>query len=305
MATTLVSVTTNPLRGITGSGDIRSNQATEKREYIVVFSDDLATGYDARNATGVPLYGVPLVSPIAGTIPLYVSNKTATQNIQDGRIWTVDVEYSTYDAQRQPPAPSGFTTGDKYGVQVSMSSVPVEQTIMQDNSATPKILCNTNNEPIDPPITLPLYDKQLEIMYWSDKIDQTSIDAAIGKTNSAIATITIGTSTWSAAINTLKFNSYSWDVHYDVSGVQKYQIKYQFMYRETTWTLKIPNMSYYQLVGSNLVPITDGRNPPQAVSSPRYIDGSGAVIVSGSPIYLLSFNVYKTVSFSSLLAQIP
>ena len=319
MTTSLISVL-GPRTGKQGGYSLRDNRGQETWCYTVLFSDNLASGADAILASGIPSWNAQIVSPIHGTLNLYVISKNPKQSSEDGRFWEVEVGFNTYDPTLQPPKPSGFSSGDKYGVSVSGGGQPIAETIATDFSSTPKVLCRTTNEPLDPLPTTLIYDRLVKIDFWSDKIDFTNIDSCIGKTNSASVTFTIGSVTQTFAANTFYFQNYGFDSHYDVDGNVSFHVNYECVYRSGNWQGKYPNISFYYGAGYSgysgsapgssthpLLPIMDGRSgTPQPIASPVYIDTSaGTPIASGGNAPLLTFDTIKAVSFSSLMTGVP
>ncbi len=299
MTTTWVSTTEQ--KGINGTGDTKANSASETHPYLVQFSNGSASAYDARNATGLPAYGAQLEG-IGGPVQMWVTAKTANQTDKDPAVWTVDVVYSTIDPTTQmPPAPDDFSSGDKFGVEVQMRGIPYAEEIQVDKDN--KVICNTNNEPINPRLTATKYDRALHVSFYSDKVPQTTIDACIGCSNNSSVTMTVGSDVLTFAVNTLLFSDYSWVANFDQAGDKWLKFDYDFTYRKDTWTQHVPNMSYYSSTASgSLSPILDAMCQP--VSEPRYLSSLGAILAPGSSAYLLAFNTVTQQSFSALLTDI-
>jgi hypothetical protein len=334
MSTTCLRV--ERIKGGDGDGDIKTSQANEKVRYMVVFSDSGASAYDARNATSsngnVPVYGAQLTT-ISGTIPLYLTGKTATRSTQNSNVWTVECTYTTLSAVEVPPKPAGWTTGDKYGVQVSCRSLPFTEEVQVDLLGNP--IANVLGFPINPPLTRTGYDQQIEVTFYTDAPDQTSINQCIGCANEFLVSMTIGATTWQFSAGTFRFTDYSWEVNYGPDGDKVFRVTFTFVFKVDYWYDIVTNSSFYRaktpragigtitLTANDTVPITDGQPTPAQpynggsatltgamVVTPRFLDSTGEVIPNGVSLTLtnggkLQFQTIALIDFSDLLDGVP
>ncbi len=304
-----VGVATEIVGSRKGGGDYTTGDAHETRVYQVLFDDHDANSIDARNATGVPGDGDPLVSGSSPGFALLALAKDAQPHPNDQTLWTVAVTYRTPKATDLLPKPNG--TAQKWQVTKAVTPYPVEVPITSD--ATGKIIQNILGETFTPQPTRVLYDLQININFQTDKFALPAIDAMMGSSNGSTIVLEIGNATQSFAANTLMFNSWSCQENYNPDGELIASASYQLLYRSDTWVTRLPNVSLYHLAGT--IPSQDGTQSGllgaggtnnllttdvfhNGIEEPLYLTSGGGVATNGSAITVSSFNIVQTASLT-------
>ncbi len=288
-----------------GGADYTTGDAHETRVYQVLFDNHDANSIDARNATGVPGDGDPLVSGSSPGFALLALAKDAQPHPNDQTLWTVTVTFRVPKGSDQLPQPNATT--HKWNVIHSTTPYPVEVPVTQDLSG--KLVANILGEPITPTPTRVLYDEQLNITFLTDQYDRTSIDACKGSVNGSSLIFTIGNSTVGYAAGTLQFNGWPMQEQYDQNGDLIASQTYQFLYRSDGWIEKFPNISTGVLAVGGVLGAGGTNNDytnvdgyDGAASEPHFLNASGGIASTGTTITTSSFNFYQTASFLTLLA---
>jgi hypothetical protein len=82
-------------------------------------------------------------------------------------------------------------------------------------------------------------------------------------------------------------------------GARRRLTQYQLKYNFKNWRHKRQDTGTVYLDGSDLLPYLDDGTPPNVILGP--LDGSGAKATAGDPPFVLEFDIYNAVDFSSFL----
>lgn len=289
-----------------GSGNISSGDSYEERKYKVYFAaGTTADSIDARNASGVPLWGAKFVgSDGVTTYALYVQEKSAEKESGSDLIWIVTVTYRTLQAFVQQPRFDPMTDGGKWNIQKSIVPYPYEIPIQKDRDG--KVAVNVLGEPIKPPLTKVKCDFQINISYLTDSLAPDPIIACLEHVNDGSVSITIGGVVWTFSTNTIVLQSAPIQETFDNDGNAIAQVSLQILYKIDGWTAKIPNLSNNLAIDS-AHPATGGRAPiPMGTyggtsGDAMYLGTNGQPLNDGDAIVTKDFEPIDTADFTDLL----
>ncbi len=278
-------------------GDLSTMESWEERQYHVEFTDASATGMDARNATGVPVWGSQLPN-----YSLYVMAKEAERDPAGPYLWKVTVTWRTLKPNDKQPKFNA--THSTWSIVKTITGVPFQRPIEKDLNGVAMVNCI--GEPYSPPVQKLEYDSKITINFLTNATGYNyALHDCKGSLNGSAYTITIGGMPYLIDALTLKLDNFVVGDQYDQDGTKIGSVSLELLYHAGTdgWLEKMPNRSFNHSVNGyeKGQPIMNGTGPnAQPISEPMYLDASGHELTSGAAIVTKNYTVLGSANFDQL-----
>lgn len=295
----------NLVPGSRGSSINEKFERTYTRQYIVISDDITDDEYFIRTNLGFSLFsghpddaGARLKTiSVQEQEPLTDARGDGTHH--HGAKWSATLEYGLIN----PIETTTTGSPEAQPIEVAINGEIYTQICDFDISGNP--IVNTAGDPFDPPVERDQTRCRIEIT-------QNLSTLATGGSN-PIATLlgyanSINNDVWFGfPVKTVKFQPPIIVPKYSqFADVIYYRVTYVFDYNPDTWTKKVENVGYRQLVTVSGVTtqqpiLIDGA----FATAPAYLDASGHYIpppINSSDIDELSFDIYSQIDFTTTFA---
>jgi len=218
--------------------------------------------------------------------PAALANRVrVSQRSENGRIWNLDVDYST-DAKSDQPDDDPLLEERE----VSWASATVSAVAAKDRDG--KAILNSAGDPFDPPIEVERPHAKLTVARNEASFSGTTAIAYIQKVNS---TQFSGGAPGTVLCMDINANEQ------ERNKIKFWRVTYEFEYAPEGWQPDILEQGLRQLVSGNVETCKD--NDGEAVTTPVPLDSAGAQIdastLPGTAVFT-TFNVYKEIDFNQL-----
>lgn len=250
--------------------DVLADSATQSRDQIV-------------QADGLPIVGLT-VDPIYG----FCIGLNANRDPVRADLWHLEYEFST-EAEE-----NGTQMGDptQWAVIAELQFEVFDEVVRKDRSATPKLFQNSAKSAFEIGLTVPRTILRRDFTQFEP--ESTTIDDFEDRNNTINSATFLG-----RAAKTLLLNIRSAKIGY-YYGTRCWLVEYSMKYRSDTWTLKMLDVGYSYLDGSNnRKPYYDSDGQTIILGA---LNGSGGKVASqNTDPSELSFERYSTLDFSTFI----
>ncbi|WP_422923752.1 hypothetical protein [Singulisphaera sp. PoT] len=252
---------------------------TYKRTFKVETDDPYVGGKTVRESLPLAI-GMPYQFGAEVDMGAWVTNISATCDMDDGKQWTCVVDYGPYDANQQPQDPTQWVPNISWGNAAFQKIIEKDK---DDNEVK-----NSAGVPFNPALQADDSRSVLSITWNMKHFEDTWSDTYKDKINQSTF--------WGRAPKTVKCTP--------INGVRKYnpdygwywEVSFEFHVKEETWVFKPLDAGMYKIKddGTDIEAITKNGVP---ITEPVPLDGSGKPMPKdGTPTYL-EIEYYKEIDF--------
>jgi hypothetical protein len=220
----------------------RLSEDQKQVEHVLAYSvevDDQNDGtIDVRNADDGTT-SIPPVNSIEIDSGLRVKSKSVERDAENPHFFTVTITLNNAADDQQK---SGNGT-EKLSVDVRVTTELYEEVVYIDHNK--KAVTNAAGQPFSNQPTKTYYDERVTITFKTAVVDQASIDACKGYTNSNAVTVNIRGYHRTFAVGTLKMVDSSVGTRVSETA-SLFDMAYVLMFRKDGWKRKIMNMGRMQ-----------------------------------------------------------
>lgn len=219
-------------------------------------------------------------------------NVKVTQDDGAPRKWTIEAEYSSKPIRENQQVENPLNRP----AQIEIETASYKRAIWQDIDG--KGVLNSAGDYFDPPV-------EVDVAYWTFRVKKNVADVptfildyenAVNNAAFTIRGLTIGQ--YEAKISGIRIGELKIEGDY-----QYFEFSYQIERRREKWIpLKVLDQGVRFKSGTDRKQIMDNSTPPRPVTSPRLLDGAGAVLSDPTPATAKyqEFTVYYARNFSVL-----
>jgi hypothetical protein len=291
-----VTKVTEDWKGIAGNTEVglNGNTGTLTRRFDVSFdnSDDpssrgIMSLTASAGGTSIPAYWD--AHPYSSDY--YVRKKSFAPN--NGPLnWSVTVEYEYIENPLLQPYSLQFIP------QSSQEAIDKAIELSGSTEVMTKNLCNSADEPFDPPIQEEFYDYALVIKRNESAFSMSSAQAFFNKVNSdSLSVLNKQGQVLTFAAGKVRCKSIQADEQRH-GPTWYYAVTYEFVVREDGWKRRILDQGFRKKVSGAYTAIADSEGNP--VTQPMKLNGSGDVLAAASAAVFLEFQTKYTKPFTTL-----
>lgn len=250
--------------------DVLADDATQSRDQIV-------------QAPGLPRVGLSTDAIYGGCVGLQ-----ATRDPLKSTLWHIEVEWSTEAEEGNQQQGDPLTWIPEAEIQFEV----FDEVVRKDKSGTPKLFVNSAKSAFETGLTIP--KTILRRDFFQFEPISTTIDTIEDRNNKVNTSTYLGRAakTLLLQVRGAKIGRYY--------GLRCWLVDYSMKYKADTWTLKMLDVGYSYLDGSNnRKPYMDDDNMTIVLGG---LNGSGAkVATQNTDPSELSFERYETTDFSTFI----
>ena len=267
--------------------------SSSTRKWLCVTSNNFHTSAD------VYQYGLDnsiLPLPYVSYHPILLGhscrNVKVTQDDGAPRKWTIEAEYSSKPIRENQQEENPLNRP----AQIEIETASYKRAIWQDIDS--KAVLNSAGDYFDPPI-------EIDQAFWTFRVKKNVADLPTwildyenAVNNSAITIRGLSLPQYTAKLSNIRVGDLKIEGDY-----QYFEFSYIVEVRRDKWIpLKVLDQGLRFKDGTNRKHIMDNSTPPRPVSSPRLLNGSGAVLSDPTPTNAVyrEFTVYYARNFSIL-----